>query len=440
MGVGIAADFPIFINSPHFPTTSGLPASSLVSAPPVMITEKIVCVLTPPRSGSSLTAKVLSILGVYLGEDGDLAKPSEHNPKGYWEHESIIEINEAILSRMGFPFSGAGVEWRQQPAFPDAWEEDPRLNDLKERAIEVIERDFSHHRVWGWKDPRTCFTLPFWQSILPRMHYVICIRSPLDVASSQERFLDCSYERGLYLWLLYLRFALKYTSDQKRLLIPVESWMDGSQGMLRRLAGFLECAPSADNRVTREAVDKLIDRGLWHHRTSPQAVAMALTVHEQLSTDDEVGLGMDTMIGKILDTLAPEAVRGDADRVDSAERRWEEQFRRAANELGNLIPVGSKLILVDQDRLGKDVAKGRDVSPFLEQHGEYWGCPADSDAAIEEFTRLQRSGTQYIVFAWPAFWWLDYYSDFNAYLRLKFHCVLQNERVIVFDTRPSMIG
>lgn len=398
-----------------------------------MNTEKIVCVLTPPRSGSSLTTKIMNILGVHLGDDGDLAKASEHNPKGYHEHEAIIGINEEILKRMGFPYPGAGSKWQQQPDFPDGWEDDPRLDDVKEQAIGLIKREFSHHRVWGWKDPRTCFTLPFWQSILPRMVYVICIRSPLDVASSQERFLDCSYERGLYLWLLYLKFALRYTNNEARLLIHAEDWMDDRKETLGRLAGFLGCVQSTDDPVIQGAVNDLVDKGLWHHRTSARVVSRALAVHEKLTDVEGIDPGMDSMISKALDLLAPEADRSDSDRSEKVKRRWQEMVRRAAGELENLIPFGSRLILVDHDQLGRDFAKGRAVLPFLERDGQYWGCPADSAAAIEELMRLQKSGVQYLVFAWMAFWWLDYYADFNIYLRSHYHCIWQSERLIMFD-------
>ena len=40
-----------------------------------------------------------------------------------------------------------------------------------------------------------------------------------------------------------------------------------------------------------------------------------------------------------------------------------------------------------------------------------------------------------MVFAWPAFWWLDHYSGLNRYLRLKFQCRLESELVVVFDLR-----
>jgi hypothetical protein len=42
-----------------------------------------------------------------------------------------------------------------------------------------------------------------------------------------------------------------------------------------------------------------------------------------------------------------------------------------------------------------------------------------------------------MILVWPAFWWLDYYSEFSRYLRARFPCSLENERLVVFDLRNS---
>jgi hypothetical protein len=41
-----------------------------------------------------------------------------------------------------------------------------------------------------------------------------------------------------------------------------------------------------------------------------------------------------------------------------------------------------------------------------------------------------------MVFAWPAFWWLEHYAGLREHLRSKFRCVLDNERLVAFDLRP----
>ena len=59
--------------------------------------------------------------------------------------------------------------------------------------------------------------------------------------------------------------------------------------------------------------------------------------------------------------------------------------------------------------------------------------PADSQSAIAELNRLRQAGAHFIAFAWPAFWWLEYYTEFSVFLRSTFPCVLQNERLMVFN-------
>ena len=90
-------------------------------------------------------------------------------------------------------------------------------------------------------------------------------------------------------------------------------------------------------------------------------------------------------------------------------------------------------MLVEDNQIGTDVVKDRSVKPFMERNGEYGVCPDDSSVAIEEFRRLHAAGTEYIAFAWPAHWWLDHFSEFRNHLRLNFRCILQNERMIIFD-------
>lgn len=105
-------------------------------------------------------------------------------------------------------------------------------------------------------------------------------------------------------------------------------------------------------------------------------------------------------------------------------------------ELTPLIPPGQRYILVDMDEWGSGQILDKCQSiPFLEKDGVYWGVPVDDVKAVEDFERLRHEGISFIVFGSPAFWWFDYYAQFNRYLRTKFRCVLDNDRLVVFDLR-----
>ncbi len=117
---------------------------------------------------------------------------------------------------------------------------------------------------------------------------------------------------------------------------------------------------------------------------------------------------------------------------------WKTRVLRAEVDLADIIPAGNCFILVDQDQFGDlHLAGGRRVLPFLERAGKYWGPPADDEAAVSELERLRRCGASFFVFGWPAFWWLQHYAGLQEHLRSRYHCILENERLIAYDLRRS---
>ncbi|MCI0639009.1 MAG: class I SAM-dependent methyltransferase [Gemmataceae bacterium] len=119
---------------------------------------------------------------------------------------------------------------------------------------------------------------------------------------------------------------------------------------------------------------------------------------------------------------------------DSAGLPWAERLAIARDELAAALPPGATVIVADEDQwgLGKDLS-GRRLLPFTEHDGQYWGPPADDAAAVREVERLRQAGAGFMVFGWPTFWWLRYYVELHRYLRTRYRCVIENDRVIVFD-------
>jgi hypothetical protein len=114
---------------------------------------------------------------------------------------------------------------------------------------------------------------------------------------------------------------------------------------------------------------------------------------------------------------------------------WVRQVYLATREVESVIPPGETFALVDQGALGAVFGGGRRALPFPEHEGEYGGPPEDDDAAVRELRGARRAGVRFLAFAWPAFWWLDYYAGLRRHLRSHGRRVLANERVIVFDLR-----
>lgn len=114
-------------------------------------------------------------------------------------------------------------------------------------------------------------------------------------------------------------------------------------------------------------------------------------------------------------------------------RSWLHRLFRAAEEIATYVPLGSSFLMIDGNELDPDVGSGRRRIPFLERDGAYWGAPEDDDTAISELERLRNAGANYAVVAWPAFWWLEHYAGLRDHLHSHYPCLLENERLIVYD-------
>ena len=106
---------------------------------------------------------------------------------------------------------------------------------------------------------------------------------------------------------------------------------------------------------------------------------------------------------------------------------------QAIQEIQALVPPGTEFILIDEAVSTPEAFPQRRSHSFLEKDGEPWGNPPDDETAIESLEQMRQSGSRFIVFLWPAFWWLDFYAEFHRHLRSTFDCVLENDRVVAFD-------
>jgi hypothetical protein len=264
------------------------------------------------RGGTSLLTRILNLIGVDLGSPELFAtEPVADNPKGYWEHNEIIAISDAILKRYG-------GGWDEPPLLPPGWETAPAISDLKHQAQQLIQHQFAAAPLWGWKDPRTCLTLPFWQQLLPNMRYIICLRNPVDVVRSLEDRNGMSAEKASSLWFTYVSAALKHTEGKPRLLIFYEDVMDDSLRELQRLAEFIGRPERAKEVDVQEAVQEFIEKDLQHHRSSilqataspridlrAKALYIAQRISVSFGREQITGQqGSDNQIYKALDALS----------------------------------------------------------------------------------------------------------------------------------------
>jgi SAM-dependent methyltransferase len=111
---------------------------------------------------------------------------------------------------------------------------------------------------------------------------------------------------------------------------------------------------------------------------------------------------------------------------------WRNRVLEASIQLMNATPTDAHILLIDNGQFGELGDIRRVIEPFPERGGLYNGPPADSQAAIDELERKLAAGATHLAVAWPAFWWLDHYAQFNYYLREKLIAVAANDGWIIF--------
>ncbi|HEY6330175.1 MAG TPA: sulfotransferase [Blastocatellia bacterium] len=225
----------------------------------------IVCVLGMHRSGTSLVAGIVNALGVFMGREERLTPKKIDNPAGFWELASIWPINDQILVSM------EGT-WRRPPVLKSGWELSPALSPLLEKARRLVTEEFGNHRIWGWKDPRTCLTLPFWRRVVAPSHFIICLRNPIDVWNSLALRGDgFPLDKISGLWCQYVSSAFANTVGGQRLFVWYEDLMADHARQIERIGEFL--GEAFLNLESRQKAEQLIERPLSHYSTTPQEVA-----------------------------------------------------------------------------------------------------------------------------------------------------------------------
>jgi len=145
------------------------------------------------RSGTSSLAGSLEESGVYLGQ---VSQQNEFNPKGNRENKRIISFHNKLFKENG-----------------GSWDSPPRTIIWKKKHQKLrdkIIRGFEGHRTWGFKDPRTLFTVEGWLEAIPDLTFVGIFRSPMLVAESLKRRNNFPLERGISLWCEYNEKLVKY--------------------------------------------------------------------------------------------------------------------------------------------------------------------------------------------------------------------------------------
>lgn len=189
------------------------------------------------RSGTSMVTRMLAGCGLELGPLHELLGPSSENPTGYWERRPMVALDDAVLDALG-------LAWDHVPLPPTGdWMQRPELREHLEAARELVA-SFGEDRTWGWKDPRSSFTLPLWEAAAgASMDVVACVRNPLDVAASLAARGGMSARLAFSLWHAYSEAALALARERRHVVTHYDSYFADPRAELVRVCGAVGLDP-----------------------------------------------------------------------------------------------------------------------------------------------------------------------------------------------------
>jgi hypothetical protein len=125
------------------------------------------------RSGTSLTSNILHNTGLMLGDEM-LGKDSS-NPNGHFEDVEVVKLHEKLLRANGENWQVSERNFFNYP------------KELDKEFSNFIEKRQLGHELWGFKDPRVCLFLDYWESKLTDMKVIVVLRHYSDCCDSLMR-------------------------------------------------------------------------------------------------------------------------------------------------------------------------------------------------------------------------------------------------------------
>lgn len=258
--------------------------------------ERPVAIVGMHRSGTSMVAKLLMNAGLVLGPEEDLMPPAEENPEGFFEHLDIVRLNDEVLN-------AAGAGWDCPPPAGFDWT-GPEFDVYRDRAQHLAAK-LSGDGRWGWKDPRSSLTLPFWRSALGPLQTIAVVRNPLEVVTSLHRRNGFSIALSLTLWQIYGERILGDTTPADRVVTHYDAYFLEPEREISRILDFI-------GLESREAL------------TSLQATTLPRLRHHRKTARDLEAHGFSSEITDLYRRLCREAEwwEGGAETVDPADPQF----------------------------------------------------------------------------------------------------------------------
>jgi hypothetical protein len=279
---------------------------------------RVVLVLGMHRSGTSVVARGLQCLGVSLGNR--LMAPQPDNPKGFFEDQDLVDIDDAVLQQLG-------AAWDDPPPFSEGTLGVIAAARLGATARQSLSSKVSTATPFAFKDPRLSVLLPFWAPIFQNsqleVSYIVVLRNPLSVAASLRQRNAIPEDRAMYLWLRYmLATATEVAPGWPSVFVEYDAVIAHPQVELEKIARALNL--NVDHAAVDMFARTFVDEQMRHERDDgerPTAYADLVWPAYALLRDAARGLGQLSAAQRAQLVAYRAAFQARIDRDDAAPRR-----------------------------------------------------------------------------------------------------------------------
>tara|TARA_B100000315_G_scaffold252780_2_gene290275 strand:+ start:7047 stop:7904 length:858 start_codon:yes stop_codon:yes gene_type:complete len=232
-----------------------------------------ICIIGMHRSGTSMVARLLNLAGLDLGDPAQFLDPQADNPLGFWENREIMDLNDRLLATNG-------GSWMEPPQWKKGWESASDMPAFREEAAAILRRAYGGREAvqWGWKDPRTTLTLPFWKYVVGSLRLVLVIRNPVDVAQSLAIRHGWSTQFGMLLWKQYMDAAFRYSVGMPMFVTFYDDYFHDPRREMKRLLKF--CGIHLN--IGEVNFFETIQHDQWHYRTDRRGLLLCRDCPDEL--------------------------------------------------------------------------------------------------------------------------------------------------------------
>lgn len=211
---------------------------------------QIVLITGAARSGTSMVAGVLKASGLDLGSP--LVKPTQYNPRGFFEHRHIRQkVLKPLIRRMGF-------DPRGQRTLPPR--DHRRWLHLATMLRRNVIRRLRPGR--GYKDAKILLTWQIWRKAFPGALWIIVRRDPKAIVDSCIRtpfMKGRKFKAGWIEWAQEHEWRIEDLKDSG--VEYVEIWPDPYDP-----ESFREVVERCGLTFEAEIVAQALEPGAWHER------------------------------------------------------------------------------------------------------------------------------------------------------------------------------